>query len=71
MAGIPAVAIEVKDCNSLTFGPWLKEAQVERDNAKADLGVVWFKRRGFIDPKDAYVLMDGDTFMRLLRQAGY
>lgn len=71
ISGIPAVCIEVKDCKALTFGPWLKEAQLERDNARADIGVVFAKRRGFTDPKDWFVVMDGDTFARLLREAGY
>ena len=71
LAGIPGLVVEMKDCRSITPGPWLNEAHVERDNAKAEVGVVWFKRRGKIDPKDAFVLMDGDTFMRLLRGAGY
>jgi hypothetical protein len=71
VAGIPQVCIEVKDCKSLTFGPWLKEALVERDNAGADVGAVWAKRRGHLDPKDWFVVMDGDTFTRLLREAGY
>jgi hypothetical protein len=32
---------------------------------------VWFKRRGKASAGDAYVLMDGATFARLLREAGY
>ena len=71
VSGIPAVCIEVKDCKALTFGPWLNEAILERDNAKAEIGVVWAKRRGKIDPKDWFVVMDGDTFTRLLRGSGY
>lgn len=71
IAGIPLVCVEVKDCKSLTFGPWLKEALVERDNAHAEIGVVWAKRRGHLDPKDWFVVMDGDTLMRLLKAAGY
>ena len=71
VAGIPAVVIEVKDCKTLTFGPWLKEALLERDNAGADIGLVWAKRRGHLDPKDWFVVTDGDTIMRLLKEAGY
>lgn len=71
IAGIPNVVQEVKDCKALTFGPWLKEALVERDNAKADIGVVFAKRRGHLDPADWFVVMDGATFALLLRQAGY
>lgn len=71
IAGVLNVAIEVKDCKALTFGPWLKEALLERDNAKAAIGVVWAKRRGYLDPKDWFVVMDGETFTKLLHEAGY
>lgn len=71
IAGVLNVAIEVKDCKHLTFGPWLKEALLERDNAGADVGVVWAKRRGHADPKDWFVVMDGETFTALLKQSGY
>ena len=69
LAGIPGLVVEVKDCQRLEFGPWLREAQVERANAGAEYGVVWAKRRGTRNPADWYVLMDGDTFTRLLKDA--
>lgn len=71
LAGLPGIVAEMKDCKSLTFGPWLKEAHQERDNAGADIGVVWAKRRGYPLPEDGFVVMDGSTFMRLLKEAGY
>ncbi len=71
IAGVVGAVIEAKDCKSITLGPWLKEAHVERDNAKASVGVVWAKRRGFVEAEDGYVVMDGRTFMALLHQAGY
>jgi len=71
LTGIPGVVAEMKDCRTLTFGPWLKEAQVETANAGADIGFVWAKRRGFTDPEDAFVVMDGRTLIRLLKASGY
>lgn len=71
VAGLPGVVIEAKDCKAITPGPWLNEAHSERDNDHADVGVVWFKRRGKTTAEDGFVLMDGDTFMRLLKAAGY
>lgn len=71
IAGVLGVTIEAKDCKSITLGPWLKEAHAERDNAKTDVGVVWAKRRGFTEAEDGYVVMDGRTFMQLLKAAGY
>ncbi len=71
VAGIPGCVIEAKNAKTINLAGWLDEANTERDNDHADLGVVWFKRRGRTDPGAAYVLMDGDTFIRLLTYAGY
>lgn len=71
VAGIPGVVVEVKDCKSLTFGPWLAEAETERVNAGADVGVVWAKRRGKTDPGQWFVVMDGATLTGLLKAAGW
>lgn len=71
ITGLGPVAIEVKDCKTLTFGPWLEEAKVETKNAGADIGFVWAKRRGKGSPADWFVVMDGTTVVRLLREAGY
>lgn len=71
LAGVLGVTIEAKNVNKLAFGPWLKEAHAERDNAKTEVGVVWAKRRGFTEAEDGFVVMDGRTFMQLLKAAGY
>ncbi len=71
IAGIAGVAIEVKNAARVCLAEWLDEAMVERDNAGARHGVVWFKRRGHSSPRDGFVLMDGDTFTSLLTEAGY
>jgi hypothetical protein len=71
IAGIPGVVIEAKNAKTINLAGWLDEARAERDNDNADLGVVWFKRRGKSSPRDGYVLMDGDTFAWLLKSAGY
>jgi len=71
LAGVPGVVVEMKNAKALTFGPWLNEAHLERDNAKADIGVVWCKRRGSLWAEKGFVVMDGDTFLRLLKGAGY
>ena len=62
ITGIPGVVIEAKD---------LREAQVEAEHAGALVGAAWIKRRGKASPADAYVVMDGETFTHLLREAGY
>lgn len=71
IAGIPGVVIEAKSVARIDLAGWLKEAQTEAANDKADLGVVWFKRKGKTDAGAGYVLMDGETFVDLLNSAGY
>lgn len=71
VTGIPGVVIECKNQNRRSLAEWLDEAADERANANADLGVVWFKRIGYVSPGKGYVLMDGETFTLLLRESGY
>ena len=71
IAGIPGVVIEAKDVAKITLAEFLREAQVEAENAGALVGAAWIKRRGKASPADAYVVMDGETFTHLLREAGY
>jgi hypothetical protein len=71
ITGIPGVVVEAKSQNRLSLAEWLDEAEQERVNAGAEVGVVWFKRRGKTSAGDGYVLMTGDTLTSLLRQAGY
>jgi hypothetical protein len=71
LTGIPGICIEAKHVNRLDLSGWLDEAELERDNAHADVGAVWLKRRGFTSPGRAYVLLSGDDFVWLLKSAGY
>lgn len=72
LAGIPEVAIEVKANTDWShLGTWIAEAEVERVNARAQLGVVWRKRVGSGSAGSGYVIMTGATFVDLLRRAGY
>ena len=52
------IVAELKDyggrCNA---GEWVKEAEVQRGNDDAQVGLVIYKRRGTTDPGDQYVLM--------------
>jgi hypothetical protein len=71
LAGLPGVVVEAKSAARIDLSGWLAEAEAERANDRADLGVVWVKRRGKTSPGDAYVVMTGDAFIGLLRAAGY
>lgn len=63
------VVIEVKDCAKLDLAGWVNEAETERGNDDASIGVVWHKKRGKADPADWYVTMTGATFAKLLEGA--
>jgi Holliday junction resolvase len=71
VVGIPGVVIEAKSQARHSLAEWLDEAEVERVNASARIGVAWFKRRGHTSAAKGYVLMTGDTFAQLLREAGW
>jgi hypothetical protein len=64
--GIPVV-IEAKNEKTITLATYLAEVQAEIANAGADYGVAWVKRRGKTSPGDAYVLMDGWQWLRILK----
>jgi len=55
-AGLRIVA-ECKDVVRVALGTWVAEADVERRNDDAQVGVVIHKRRGTADPGDQYVTM--------------
>ncbi|MGW8702858.1 hypothetical protein ACWGOK_39135 [Streptomyces eurythermus] len=67
IAGIPGVVIEVKNCARQELAAWVTEAERERDNDRASLGVVWHKLRGKAHPSKWFVTMSGEQFVSLLR----
>jgi len=67
IAGIPGTVIEVKNCARQELSGWVAEAERERDNDRASLGVVWHKLRGKTDPAKWFVTMSGEQFIALLR----
>lgn len=71
IAGIAGVVIEAKNTNRLELAAAVDEARTEANNAAAALGVAWLKRKGKTAAEHGYVVMDGATFMNLLKEAGY
>jgi hypothetical protein len=69
--GLPGVIVEAKNANRVELAAWVQEAQTEAVNAGAEFAVVWAKRKGKVSAADGYVIMDGETFTRLLRAAGW
>ena len=60
------VVIECKDVQSMSLGSWVDEAEVERGNDDALLGVVVHKRRGKGSPSEQFVTMSLQNFTLLL-----
>ena len=61
------VVVEIKDHGGqLQVGPWLNEAEIERGNDDALVGMVVAKRRGKGDPADQLVIMTLADLVALL-----
>ena len=61
------IVIECKDYGGrLMPGPWVEEAEVERLNDSAGIGIVVAKRRGTTAPGDQFVLMTLADLVALL-----
>lgn len=60
------VVIEAKNVSKLNLSGWLREAETERGNDDALVGVVVHKRHGNANPADQYVTMTLETFAILL-----
>lgn len=63
---LPFLVIEAKNERKYSLSEYIAEANEEATNADVELGVAWMHRQGKASPKDAYVLMDGETFRLIL-----
>jgi hypothetical protein len=64
------VVIECKNVAAISLPAWLREAEIERGNDDAVIGVVAHKRHGSGNPADQYVTMTLSTFARLIEGGG-
>lgn len=69
IAGVVGVVVEAKNAARTDLAGWIAEADLERTNDGAWLGVVWHKRRGKSSAADGYVTMTGAQFTELLARA--
>lgn len=69
IGGVPQICTEVKNEASYAgkLSLWLAEAETERENASAALGVVWHKKKGTTNPLEWYVTMTGETWLEVLK----
>lgn len=61
------VVIECKNVASTALPAWLREADIERGNDDAAIGVVAHKRHGSARPEEQFVTMTLETFAQLLQ----
>jgi len=73
VTGTPCLAWEVKNHRSYKFPEWLKEAQVEAKNAKADFGILVVKPNGvgLTSAHKFWAVLSVEDMVHLLREAGY
>jgi len=75
ITGIPALCMEVNNHATYKIPAWLKETEVERQNAKADFGILVVKpnKIGMTPDKVGqwWGIMPMQMMMDLLREAGY
>lgn len=69
--GVPDFTIEVKAHREFRLAEWMGELEKEQANGITTNAVLWVKRKMKGNPKDWYVVMDGDQFVRLLKKAGF
>lgn len=67
----PRLVWECKNQKILNFSTWLHEAEAERINANAELGMVVCKRKGYGDPADQYAVLKLQDLITILKKAGY
>lgn len=71
VAGVVEHVLEVKDHAQMSLGVWVAEAEVERINDGAKIGVVIHKRRGKGDPGEWFVTQTLAQWVEERRRHGY
>ena len=73
ISGCLGLVWEVKNHKTYKIPAWLKETEIERQNAKADFGILAIKPNGVgvTNAGKWWAVMTIDDMIRLLREAGY
>lgn len=73
ITGTPCLAWEVKNHKTYSIPEWLRQTQIETENAKADFGVLAVKpnKVGLASAGQWWAIMTMEQMVRLLREAGY
>lgn len=67
----PRLVWECKNQKILNFSTWLHEAETERINADAEIGLVVAKRRSYGNAADQYAVLRLEDLLKILKKAGY
>jgi hypothetical protein len=66
------IVVEAKNERAMTLSSYVDEANIEARNTKEGwIGVAWHHRKGKSSPGDAYVTMDGASFVKLVKELMY
>lgn len=73
ITGTPCLVWEVKNHKTYKIPEWMQETQLEAENAKADYGILVIKPNGvgLTNQKNWWAVLDLESLVRLLREAGY
>lgn len=73
IAGIPNLVFEVKNQKTYAISSWLKETQIEKENAGADLGILIMKPFGVgvSQVSQWWTVLPLEDLIQLLLKAGY
>lgn len=71
ITGTGPLVWECKNHKTLALSEWMRETEIERDNATADVGVLVVKRRGYGQAADQYAVLPLAVLVALLKTAGY
>jgi hypothetical protein len=66
-AGDYKVVVQSKNEQRMAVAEYVDQAAQQCANADGDFGVAWVHRRGKAKPEDGYVMMDGATWLRVMR----
>jgi len=66
----PSVALQAKNVRRWAFFEWMPELLRQVTEAKALTGALVVKRPGVVEPGRQYVVVELDTYLELLNQAG-
>lgn len=71
ITGCGPIVFEVKDHAKITLSEFVKELEVEVQNAVAQTGACIIKRRGTLKVADWYAVLPAGWLVDLLKEAGY